>query len=683
MTNSIDFINFLIKKFKYNTYLEIGVSEEPTLGQIECGFKIGIDPNRDTCANIYVSSDDFFSICNQKFDIIFLNKTYSDEQVYKDINNSLTILSPGGTIICRNMWTGGCDEYKGLLRVISGRRDLITHVLTDFESGTAIIRKTVENEYWMKHVENIDIDMEEWHKKAIEWNMTMSLQEYLNTSDEIVICAIAKQELDYIKDWCEWHLNIGFDKIYIYDNNDIDSEENYNWLENLYPGRIEIRNVRGKKAQQILQYQSFCDDNIFKWVAYIDIDEYIVFSKDEYFDIKQFLGSFPDIDSFIIRWRCFRANPDISPIDKPIYEYCNIPIPDNIRRDTRPERVNGWYKSITRSGFMLKMNEHKVWSDTGKTIRYKECSLDIIRVNHYIIKNIEEFFYKKYRRGHAGIDAKEMEGYTWWYWNQNLNYFSDLQGPLSDKEQIFLFSKGYKPNWTFRPRINLLVHVEPSELEWYGALKIKSVENIMSCTDSNILTLVDTSSDKNCWDMYYNVLNFCSNDWWHPEWGCAYIKEFERYETYGQPEIFLNLGYDVDIIGKESESQKISDTLANNFDTGLVKNSIKEIIDNPDTFIIYSSDVEYDDNCAGYREVVSEFLSNYNLEPLGFRVKNNNFITSGENYKRMYDGWLKFMSTYGSISEKGVIENHMSGITTIYDAWQFAYPCLVQGLKII
>ncbi len=35
---------------------------------------------------------------------------------------------------------------------------------------------------------------------------------------ENVIIAITKNENKYIKDWCHYHINLGFDNIYIYDN---------------------------------------------------------------------------------------------------------------------------------------------------------------------------------------------------------------------------------------------------------------------------------------------------------------------------------------------------------------------------------------------------------------------------------------------------------------------------------
>ena len=39
---------------------------------------------------------------------------------------------------------------------------------------------------------------------------------------EVVVCAMAKNEHKYINEWVEHYINLGVDKIYIYDNDDID-----------------------------------------------------------------------------------------------------------------------------------------------------------------------------------------------------------------------------------------------------------------------------------------------------------------------------------------------------------------------------------------------------------------------------------------------------------------------------
>lgn len=102
-----DLINYFIKKFKYKTYLEIGISE-PHLCfdkiQLPDEYKVGVDPahwipsfNRKNLIN--TTSDNFFAINEKYFDIIFIDGLHLDFQVQKDIENSLKKLNKNGTII--------------------------------------------------------------------------------------------------------------------------------------------------------------------------------------------------------------------------------------------------------------------------------------------------------------------------------------------------------------------------------------------------------------------------------------------------------------------------------------------------------------------------------------------------------------------------------------------------------
>jgi len=98
-------INGFIKKYNYKFYLEIGVCNPfDCFDLIDCENKIGVDPdpriagyNRENI--IIKTSDDFFKNNSQKFDIIFIDGLHLDEQVEKDINNSLKFLNPNGIII--------------------------------------------------------------------------------------------------------------------------------------------------------------------------------------------------------------------------------------------------------------------------------------------------------------------------------------------------------------------------------------------------------------------------------------------------------------------------------------------------------------------------------------------------------------------------------------------------------
>ena len=96
------------------------------------------------------------------------------------------------------------------------------------------------------------------------------------------IFAIARKENLYIRDWVTYHLSIGFDKIYIFDNN-FDGEENFNDVISDFIEKdiVNIINVRNKKCYQNVSYNyailNLCSK--YDWNAFIDIDEFITLKK--------------------------------------------------------------------------------------------------------------------------------------------------------------------------------------------------------------------------------------------------------------------------------------------------------------------------------------------------------------------------------------------------------------------
>ena len=87
------------------------------------------------------------------------------------------------------------------------------------------------------------------------------------------VCAIAKNENNYIKEWCDYHISLGFDKIFVFDNNDINGEKISDVIsdENIV---IDTR-FRGRhnRMYQSDAYISFYRENsrFYDWVAFIDI----------------------------------------------------------------------------------------------------------------------------------------------------------------------------------------------------------------------------------------------------------------------------------------------------------------------------------------------------------------------------------------------------------------------------
>lgn len=133
MTTRTELINHLIKRFKYERYLEIGVSEGECFKAVQCAVKVGVDPDESTPATYHCTSDDFFEINKMEFDIVFIDGLHEERQVMLDAFNSLTRLRRGGLIILHDVnpqeeihqrvpresktWNG--DVWKAWMRLAS------------------------------------------------------------------------------------------------------------------------------------------------------------------------------------------------------------------------------------------------------------------------------------------------------------------------------------------------------------------------------------------------------------------------------------------------------------------------------------------------------------------------------------------------------------------------------------
>lgn len=185
-----DLINYLIQKNNLKSYLEIGIECGINFKNIICDNKIGVDPDTNSQANIFKTSDDFFSENNKKFDIIFIDGLHYAEQVYKDIINSLKFLEPNGFIICHDInpleeylqiiprlqsaWTGDC--WKAWVKL---RNQLINYNMTvvNICTGCGIIKKG-------KHIpltlQYSDLNYELLKNHRAELLNLKSISEYIN-----------------------------------------------------------------------------------------------------------------------------------------------------------------------------------------------------------------------------------------------------------------------------------------------------------------------------------------------------------------------------------------------------------------------------------------------------------------------------------------------------------------------
>jgi len=132
---------------------------------------------------------------------------------------------------------------------------------------------------------------------------------------KVAACTTCIYENQYIKEWVDYNLNIGIDKIFIYDKNFDDNEHPETELHDLIDlGKVEIINWRDKSTCR--QYESFNDcfinhKNEYDWICFFDIDEFITFNSNiKLTNIKDYLGLpiFADYDVIQINWLCYGDN---------------------------------------------------------------------------------------------------------------------------------------------------------------------------------------------------------------------------------------------------------------------------------------------------------------------------------------------------------------------------------------
>lgn len=239
-----------------------------------------------------------------------------------------------------------------------------------------------------------------------------------NNSTKIAICAIAKNENLYIREWVEYHKNIGIDKIFIYDNNEKNgecvSDIIYDYIEN---GFVSIIDVKGKhikvdkKIAEKTKYhglQQECFENCFKnnkrmydWLCFIDIDEFIHCD----INIKLFLKDFTCFDAILLNWVVYGDN------NKLIYENIKLqdrfPTPSKKRQYPHVKTILNCKtkKTVDQIDAHLCHIQNGIYVDSKKNRITPEYKKDIVLGNlyikHYLTKTAEEWVLRKYKNTSA------------------------------------------------------------------------------------------------------------------------------------------------------------------------------------------------------------------------------------------------------------------------------------------
>jgi Domain of unknown function. len=126
------------------------------------------------------------------------------------------------------------------------------------------------------------------------------------------ICCIAKLENNYIREWVEYHLQLGFSKIFIYDNNEPWGEIFDDILSDyIHAEKVQIIDCRGKTVYHLFAFNDCYNTygNDYDWIAFFDVDEFLTFSENSnYKNIDDYLKDIKDFNLIHINWMSYGDN---------------------------------------------------------------------------------------------------------------------------------------------------------------------------------------------------------------------------------------------------------------------------------------------------------------------------------------------------------------------------------------
>ena len=227
---------------------------------------------------------------------------------------------------------------------------------------------------------------------------------------KICLCTYGKKENRYIREFVQHYKYYGVDKIFLYDNNDIEGErfeqKISDYIKNHY---VEIINYRGQKLRTIMKIYNHCyftnKDN-YDWLIFYEIDEFIFLRN--FRKIKIYLNQlkFKNCELILLNW--------VHLSDNNLIYYENKPLSirfrkrgENVKKNNRlafvKSIIRGHLKNITLTNGHILSNKIKGCDGFGRifnlnSITNKRPDYEYYFINHYYCKSLEEFV-DKLKRG--------------------------------------------------------------------------------------------------------------------------------------------------------------------------------------------------------------------------------------------------------------------------------------------
>lgn len=261
------------------------------------------------------------------------------------------------------------------------------------------------------------------------------------------ILTVIKNEHQYLDEWIKYHLDLGVDHIFIFEDIDSDSHKD---ICDKYGDSVSLNSVTAvldendiKTVKELKETKRNNPQYIYikkgliyiqcllmyDWCFVIDNDEYITFENKES-KLDDILALYNNYDAFIMQWECYGAN---GYINKPDYK-------DNGIVGTYTEKIKGYVPTKSLASYtktcynVRKYKPEFFWYTHQPSNNCNFCRTnfskdrygriyDTIFIRHYITKSWEEYVWKQTKRGYLFGKIR------------NLDFFFEVNPDMKDKKE--------------------------------------------------------------------------------------------------------------------------------------------------------------------------------------------------------------------------------------------------------
>ena len=293
---------------------------------------------------------------------------------------------------------------------------------------------------------------------------------------------ILLDEHEMVREWLDWHIKIGIDRVVFYDNGSSHPYTNEigDYLES---GYVTIVDWPSKAlTRQINAFKHFLDnfpepeDYFFGF----DVDEYLVLEKHN--SIHELIDAYSDYAGISISWNIMNSSGHIlKPSGGVVENYTQSVDPirtnHNFKSLGRCDRIS-WFPDVHR---FIPKHPYELVNVYGKPVwdSNLETTKDIAYLNHYLTRSAEDYL-NKLRRGNITPGIRKLAGwidYNKEYEKEFLDYVdgkTEFDFPTTQSSADLRRIELEEDYGLMLERLEFLVHADLQHSEFLNAIMFEA-----------------------------------------------------------------------------------------------------------------------------------------------------------------------------------------------------------------